>query len=219
MIHDGLTRHAVLNRRDDGSGRDSRTPRPRPVERMSFRAAPPGDKPAGEVTGPPQGFRSRLDRRTRAVLAGAAVAAVIVNAGAAWAYWHITGGETGHPNAGTAVELNLRGWSDPTVPLTPGGTGDLTVTVANGNDFGIRITSVSPSPDKVVADVEHRENGCVDPGVVVDKTVKVRWHVARNNVAAYTVRHGLTMAASSDPACVGATFSVPVLVSGVAGAS
>ena len=226
MIHDGLTRHDVLKRQGDGALRDSVPPRPRQVQRMSYSTPPVsrppilGDQPSGDGGGPRRGFRSRLDGRTRSVLIGAVVAALTVNAGAAWAYWHITRAEGGRAKSGTAVELNLSGRSDVNVPLRPGGTGDLTVMVTNGNGFPIRITSVSPGTAKVVADVEHRENGCVDPGVVVrDKAVKVRWHVERNSVAAYTVPHGLAMAASADPACAGATFTVPVLVSGVAGVS
>jgi hypothetical protein len=226
MIQDGLTRHDLFHRPDDGSVRDGVTPKPRSVDRMSFGTARvvPGsarhDEPTGDAAGPRRSFRSRLDGRTRRVLTGAAVAVVIVNAGAAWAYWRITGAETGRVDGGAVVELNQRGRSDLNVPLTPGGTGDLIVTVTNDNDFPLRITSVSPGADKVVADVEHRENGCVDPGVTVAvKRVSVRWHVTRNNVAAYTVPNGLTMAASADPACRGAIFTVPVLVSGVAGVS
>ena len=79
---------------------------------------------------------------------------------------------------------------------------------------------VSPGTDKVVADVEHRENGCVEPGVTVAQSAApVQWDVARNNVAAFTVPGGLTMAASTHAACTGAVFTVPVLVSAVAGVS
>lgn len=223
MIHEGLTRHDLLGRQDDGSTHDGVAPDPRPVEPMSFRTAPPihdptlTDEPTGGAARPRRSFRSRLDGRTRFVLASTVLAVVLVNAGAAWAYWQITGAETGPANGGAAVELNLRGRSDLNLPLTPGSTGDLIVTVTNDNNFPLRITSVSPGSDKVVADVEHRENGCLDPGVVVaEKSVPVDWEVARNNVAAFTVPHGLAMAASSDPACVGATFTVPVRVRGVA---
>jgi hypothetical protein len=60
----------------------------------------------------------------------------------------------------------------------------------------------------------------VDSGVTVaQQAVKVQWDVARNDVAAFTVPGGLAMAASSDPACAGAIFTVPVLVSAVSGVS
>jgi hypothetical protein len=227
MIRDGLTRYDLPGRRGDVSGHDGAAASPRPVEQLRFgtpprpvRAPVLDDKPAGGAPGRRRGFLGRLDRRTRSILTGAAVAAVIVNAGAVWAYWHITGSTTAQADADTVFELNLRGRSDLNKPLTPGGTGDLTVTVTNDSDFPIRIISLSPGTDKAVADVEHRENGCVDSGVTVaQQAVKVQWDVARNDVAAFTVPGGLTMAGSADPACAGAIFTVPVLVKAVSGVS
>jgi hypothetical protein len=176
-----------------------------------------------EVTGglrhrPWHGWMDRLDARTRSILTAAAIAIVIVNAGAAWAYWHIAGSAAGRPTTGTAVTMNLRGHSDLDRPLVPGGTGNLTVTVANDNDFPIRIASVAAGTGTIRADDEHREAGCVFHGVAVaHHSVKVRWNVPRNTVGAFTVPGGLTMAPEPDDACAGATFTVPVLVSGVAG--
>jgi hypothetical protein len=213
--------------RDEVARRDVHgiSPDLKSVERVSFSSTPQvisrpddDDEPTGDLRR--RGLLSRLDARTRSILLSAAAAAVVVNAGAVWAYWHITGSETGRANAGVVVELNLRGRSDLNVPLTPGSTGDLIVAVTNDNDFPVRITSVSPGAGNIVADAEHRENGCVNTGVVVTRdSVQVRWDVERNNVGAYTVPGGLTMAASSDPACAGAVFTVPVLVSGMAGVS
>ncbi|MEU8607776.1 hypothetical protein AB0C29_07230 [Actinoplanes sp. NPDC048791] len=224
MIRDELTRREVFHRRED----DVRPPDVVPVESSAveemravqeMRAV--DDEPTGDVTAArPQGFLSRLDARTRSILTAAAVAAVLVNAGVVWAYWQLTGSETGRANAGAVVELNLRGRSDLNKPLTPGSTGNLTVTLTNDNDFPIRITSVSPAPGTIMADDEHRENGCVDHGVTVaHDAVPVRWDVERNHVGAFIVPDGLAMAATSDPACAGAVFTVPVLVSGIAGVS
>jgi len=180
------------------------------------------EEPTGAVTvaSPRRGFLGRLNARTRSILTAAAIAAVLVNAGAVWTYWHITGSETGREHAGAVVEMNLRGRSNLNKPLTPGSTGDLTVTVTNDNNFPIRITSVLPGVGHVVADDEHRENGCVDHGVVVrSPSVEVQWDVERNKVGAFVVPNGLAMAATSGPACAGAVFTVPVLVNGVAGIS
>jgi hypothetical protein len=165
-----------------------------------------------------RGWLRRIDGRTRSILTGAAVAAIIVNAGAVWAYWQITGSETGRDTAGTVVELNLRARSDLNKPLVPGGSGNLTVTVTNDNDFPIRITSVAPGEGNIIADDEHREAGCTTTGVVVaQRSVKVEWDVPRNTIGAFTVPDGLAMGKGSDKACKGATFTVPVLVSGLAG--
>jgi len=228
VIRDGLTRRDVLARDGDGRTDGTAAPaRPVPPARSTVEPAPGADPAlADEPTDDPvhlsprRGWLSRLDRRTRSILTAAAIAAAVVNASAVWAYWHITGSATGRATAGTVVELNLRGRSDLNRPLTPGSTGNLTVTVTNDHAFPIRITSVRAAPGTVMADDEHRENGCVDSGVTVARQAfDVQWDVARNDVAAFTVPNGLVMNAPSHPACAGAVFTVPVLVGGTAGVS
>jgi hypothetical protein len=70
------------------------------------------EEPTWEVRHPGDQQRRRMDGRTRAILSAAAVAAVVVNAGAAWVYWQVTGSETGHWGGATTVELALRARSD-----------------------------------------------------------------------------------------------------------
>jgi hypothetical protein len=215
MIRDGLSRRDVLHRLDSGPAGDNGVRRVGPGYDPEL-----DDAPTGDVGVPRRSLVQRIDARTRSILTSAAVAAVIVNAGAVWAYWHITGSETARADAGTVVELNLRGRSDLDEPLSPGRTGDLIVTVTNDNDFPIRVTSVSPAVGNVVADDEHREAGCVRTGVVFAKdAVRVQWDVDQNHVGAFLVPDGLSMTSASDPACLGAVFTVPVLVRGVAGVS
>ncbi len=164
--------------------------------------------------------KRRLDRRGKVILSVAAVAAVLVNAGAAWAYWMLNGEGTGVAVAGTAVELKLTGRSDDSKPLYPGGTTNLTVTVTNQNDFPIKITSVSPGENAVTADPEHRSAGCRTTGVVVAQDVlPVSWEVPKNTIGVFTVPDGVRMTNSSDSACQGATFTIPVRANGVSNAS
>jgi hypothetical protein len=164
--------------------------------------------------------KGKLDRRGKVILSVAAAAAVLVNAGVAYAYWRLNGAGTSVAVAGTAVELKLQGKSDDSTPLYPGGTSDLTVTVANKNDFPIRIISVSPGPGDVTADTEHRAAGCRNTGVVVAQDViPVSWQVPKNTVGVFTVSDGLKMTNSSETACQGATFTIPVRASAVSAAS
>lgn len=159
--------------------------------------------------------RVRIDGRTRSILAAAAVAATIVNAGAVWAYWRVTDSETAATRSGGSVVMELRGRSSYTVPLQPGRTGDLTVTVVNDNGFPIRVTEVRPGTGNPVADDEHREAGCQETGVAFTRpAVAVDWEVPRNTVGAFTVPGGLTMAADADKACRDGFFVVPVQVEG-----
>ncbi len=172
------------------------------------------EEPTWEVR--PVGVRKRrrLDRRTRAILTGAAVAAIVANAGAAWAYWRVTGSETAEAGAG-AVSMALRARSDLDKPLRPGETGDLIVTVTNDSDFPVRVTSLTPGTGNIVADDEHRDAGCTEAVVAITQPrFEMSWEVRRNTIGAFTVRDGLVMRPNADPACIGAVFTVPVQVSG-----
>jgi hypothetical protein len=45
----------------------------------------------------------------------------------------------------------------------------------------------------------------------------VSWEVPKNTIGALSIPDGLRMAVSSNKACRGATFTIPVRVSGVSG--
>jgi len=173
------------------------------------------EEPTWEVRQPGDNRRRRLDRRTKVILSGAAVAAVVVNAGAAWMYWRITGSETAQAGAGS-VSMALRARSDLDKPLRPGQTTNIAVTVTNDYDFPIRITSLTPGAGNIVADDEHREAGCRVSAVSVTRPrFDVSWDVQRNTIGAFTVPDGLVMRPDADPSCAGAIFTVPVQVFGV----
>jgi hypothetical protein len=199
---DALTRRRVTGERNDGGVIELR---PADHEEPTWEVRLPGARP-----------KRRLDGRTRAILSAAAAAAIVVNAGAAWLYWRITGSETGHRDSGNAVELALRARSDLNRPLLRGQTGNLTVSVVNDNDFPIRITWIAPGPGTVVADAEHRDRGCKAAAVwMTGPRFEVSWEVQRNTVGAFTLAGALAMRADADAACDGATFTVPVRASGV----
>jgi hypothetical protein len=146
----------------------------------------------------------------------AAAAAMVVNAGAAWAYWRITGSQTGPASAETVIQLALRARSDLNRPLQPGQTGNMTVTVTNDYDFPIRITVVAPGSGNIVADDEHRDAGCRDAKVVLTQPrFAVTWEVAKNTIGAFVIPEALRMRADAAASCGGAMFTVPVQASGV----
>ena len=177
--------------------------------------------PLGEIVDAPRVPRAgaggrKIARRTQSILAVAAAVAVAVNAGAAWAYWEITGSATDGQAAGTAVELSLRASSDFNRPLTAGHTGNLTVSLANDYDFSVKISRVLRGDGKVVADDEHSDAGCEPTGVSMSREeFDVKWSVPRNTIGAFTIQDGLTMAADAKPECAGATFTLPIRVTGV----
>jgi hypothetical protein len=203
---DALTRRLEAGKKD-GTGRP---PQPIVLSQADH------EEPTWEVRHPGDVRRGRLDGRTRAILSGAAAAAIVVNAGAAWMYWRITGSHTGPASAETVVELALRARSDLNHPLMPGQTGSMTVTVTNDYDFPIRITAVTPGAGNIVADDEHRDAGCKESGVTVtEDRFAVDWEVPRNTIGAYTIPAALTMRADANPECAGGVFTVPIQASGM----
>jgi hypothetical protein len=175
------------------------------------------EEPTWEVRHPSDSRKRRLDGRTKSILAIAAALAIVVNAGAAWSYWHFTGYGGGPASEDSAVSMALRARSDYNVPLTPGRIGSLVVTVTNGYEFPIRIRSLTPGVGNIVADDEHREAGCTDvESVAMTKSsFAVSWDVRRNTIGAFTVPVALVMRPGAAKACRGATFTVPVQVFGV----
>jgi len=173
------------------------------------------EEPTWEVRHPGDQRRRRWDGRTRAILSLAAVAAVLVNAGAAWIYWRVTGSETGHWAGATTVEIALRARSDLNRPLFAGQSGTLAVTVTNDYDYPIRITSVTAGAGNIVADPEHRDAGCKDPKVRLSRDrFVVSWEVPRNTIGAFTLPGALVMRPDAAAVCNGAVFTVPIHVSG-----
>lgn len=188
-----------------------------------------GRKPAAEIElGPaeheeptwevyrPGAPRRRFDRRARAILTAAAAAALLANAGAAWAYWRFNGPDAEpagrrQVTAGTPFEMALSATSDPAQALATGRAGNLVVTVTNQHPVPIRITAIRPGPGRVVADDAHRDAGCSAPRVEVKRAeIAVSWEVPRNTVGAFVVPGALSMRAGGPAACQGATFSVPM---------
>ncbi|MEU4618911.1 hypothetical protein AB0G04_02870 [Actinoplanes sp. NPDC023801] len=168
------------------------------------------EEPTWEVRQP--GPRRRFDRRARMILSVAAVAALLANAGAAWAYWRFNSpAPEDEWVAASRVEVSLTAISDPVRPLRPGSTGNLTVTVTNQHASTVQVTSIVPGPGPVVADDAHREAGCVAPRVEFTRPqFAVSWEVPRNTVGAFILNDALTMRGGGSAACQGATFTVPV---------
>ncbi len=162
----------------------------------------------------------KVDRRSKVVLSAAGAAFIAVNAGVAYAFWKLTGDGTATAVAGSAIELNLSGVSDDNKPLFPGGTSNLTVTVANDNAFPITVTTLSPGSGKAVADEAHRKAGCVNTGVVITASVhEVAWTVPKNSVGVFRLPDGIKMTNQSDTTCQGATFTIPVQATAISAAS
>jgi len=156
-----------------------------------------------------------LSRRSKAVLAVAGALALLVNGGVAWAYWRISGTGTTAATAATVANLQVSGASYPDLPLFPGARGGLVVTVKNPNSFPVIVKRVMPGPGPVTADEAHRSAGCNQNGVsLVRNSFSVSWPIPANSQKIFPISNSVAMSNASDNACQGATFSIPLSVSG-----
>ncbi|GAA3351477.1 hypothetical protein GCM10020358_81300 [Amorphoplanes nipponensis] len=161
----------------------------------------------------------RLDRRGRLVLAVAATVAVLVNSGAAWAYWRLDAAAAA-PAPGGPVELTLQARSDDGAALSPGAAVGLTVTVTNRYAFPVRVVAVRAGSGAVTADPAHHDAGCRGTGLAVAADSRpVSWEVPRNTIGVFIMPGALRMTGAADPACRGAVFTVPVRATGVGASS
>jgi hypothetical protein len=157
----------------------------------------------------------RSSLRARPVIVAAVVAVLTVTGGAAWALWQVTGSRATSAATQDAVELRLVGRPDPDRPLYPGAKVDLVVTVHNDNSFPVLVNVLRMGTAPVTADQAHRNAGCITTGVaLVASPMTVTWRVNPNARKDFILTEGLTMSNDSDSACQGATFSVPLTVSG-----
>lgn len=135
--------------------------------------------------------------------------------GAAWALWALSGMGTISSSAGTVTELELIAQPDPAKALFPGLRTGLAVVVHNNNRFPVIITSVQPGNTPISVDEEHRRLGCVHHGVALTKrSFSVLWRVPAQRSANFAISNSITMSNASETACQGATFTVPIAVSG-----
>jgi hypothetical protein len=154
--------------------------------------------------------------RKSKILVAAAISLVVMAAlGIAFAEWTATSSNgKAYAKAKTAVNLSTNA-ETATATLYPGKTGgDAKITVANDNDYKIRLTTING-------------NGTItsDKGVACDASTGVTFtnqtlpdttasDVAAHSTLTLTLTGSTAMDNTSDNTCQGAVFTIPVAVSG-----
>ncbi|MGZ5295148.1 MAG: hypothetical protein ACXWH5_14350 [Actinomycetota bacterium] len=161
---------------------------------------------------------------TKKLTAGTIVLGVALAASVAFAAWTATGTGSGYTQATTASALSTVDVSaSTTAQLYPGGTGDVEIRVSNPNPYPVLVTSVSGSglPGGITSDTV----GCSGAGtglVFTDQTgltIAVPAAVgATPGEASETLTGAVAMTNASVNACQGATFAIPVTLSGASNA-
>lgn len=157
--------------------------------------------------------RTLLPPRALHAAAVAGALTLALGAGSAYAYWSSTGAGGGSATAGTMQTVSVDAFisgDNPQSALIPGGTADVIVRVTNPNPYPVRIYSVSPAGPPT-ADTAHPD--CTATGVTFAGTgspLSPETAVAANTTTLLTLPGTAAMDTTSQSACQGATFHLPV---------
>jgi hypothetical protein len=162
-------------------------------------------------------MRKQVSRK----LAVVTTMAVLLVVGLVFAAWTTNGTGSGYAKAGTAQALGTVDVSaSTTATLYPGGpAGDVTIRISNPNTYPVTVTGVSSS-GAITPDAGHA--GCTTTGVsYADQTglsISVPAKVGAVNGETQTTLSGAaSMSNASVDGCQGATFTIPVTLSGASG--
>jgi hypothetical protein len=161
----------------------------------------------------------------RPIIGGAITLLVLGAVGLVYAAWTASGGGSGYAEATSAQALTTVDVSaSTTATLYPGADGDLLLRIHNPNPYPVQVTDVTGN-GTITSDASHStcgSDGSHPTGVtftnqtgqtinVPDATTNSGDGVGNKQV---TLSGAVHMSNSSDNSCQGATFTVPVSLSG-----
>ncbi len=143
------------------------------------------------------------------------VPAACVLAGASWgtayAYFTSSGHGTGSGSVGTMQTVTISSATvNPSTPLLPGGSGDVTLKVTNPNSFAVTLVSVTGTGGTITADSGHP--GCTTTGVTFTNQTGLSTVIPANSTTAVDLPGAAAMSTASSAGCQGATMSIPVTI-------
>jgi hypothetical protein len=144
------------------------------------------------------------------------VVVVLTAAGLVYAAWTTSGSGSGYAKAQSAQALaSVDVSATTTASLYPGASGNVQIRLSNPNPYPVRITSVTGS-GAVTADAGHAS--CVTTGVTFADQTGLTADVAANGTTDRTFTGAAQMSNASDNGCQGATFTIPVTLTGASNA-
>jgi hypothetical protein len=153
----------------------------------------------------------------RRVVAAGVTLLGLAAAGLVYAAWTATGGGSGYAKAGSAQALTTTDVSASTAAtLYPGADGDVLIRITNPNPYPVRLTDVTGN-GAVTADAGHSTCGSDaghPTGVTFTNQTSQTIDVAASSSTQTTLTNAAHMSNASDDSCQGATFTIPVSLSG-----
>jgi|SRR5215210_3894758 len=154
------------------------------------------------------------------VIGGAVTLLVLGVVGLVYAAWTANGTGSGYAKAGTAQALSTVDVSaSTTASLYPGTDGNVLIRIKNPNPYPVTVTSVNGN-GTISADATHATAGCTNANTGVTYTNQATNIVvpANNGETETTLNNAAHMSNASDNGCQGATFTIPVTLSGASSA-
>jgi hypothetical protein len=148
--------------------------------------------------------------RTAAVAVAVGMATVLAG-GTAWAWWSSTGTGSGSGTTGNVIALTTTASTPSTTTLLPDGSAPLVLTVTNPNPMPVVVTGVQLDGSRAVG-VSGAQGGCATPPLTVNATTNLT--LAGGSTTTVTVPAAITLGSTAASGCQGATFTVPVLLTG-----
>lgn len=156
-----------------------------------------------------------FSRKRGLISTGMAVIALAV-VGLVYAAWTASGGGQGYAKATSAQALSTVDVSaSTTATLFPGANGDVLIKVSNPNGYPIRVSGVAGA-GPITADAGHP--ACTTTGVTYTDQTGLSIDVPAGGQTQATLAGTAHMSNASDNGCQGATFTVPVSLSGASNA-
>jgi hypothetical protein len=159
-----------------------------------------------------------LGKRRLIFAAVTVIALVIVSLG--YAAWTSSGNGSGVAKASTAQALTT-GVATAVAGLYPGATAALTVDVTNPNPYPVTVTDVTGN-GTITADASHSTCGQDvghPTGVTYTDQHTLSISVPANGSTSASLSNSVHMSNTSDNSCQGATFTIPVSLTGASAAT
>jgi hypothetical protein len=150
----------------------------------------------------------------RAITLTVFLASILISS-VALASWLASGTGSGFAKATTAQSLTTSTVAA-VADLYPGGTGDLKITINNPNPYPVRVTQIARTADPITSDAGAACDASTGVSMTTPQAVTI--DIAAGGSATSTLAGVMAMSNASDNSCQGATFTVPVSVSGASNA-
>jgi hypothetical protein len=172
--------------------------------------------PAASGANPYKELKMRHIIGKRQLVTGLLTVLVLGVVGSVYAAWTTSGSGSGYAKAGSAQALTTIDVSASTAAtLYPGANGDVLIKVNNPNPYPVRITDVTGN-GTITADSGHAT--CVTTGVTFTDQHSQTIDIAASAQTQSTLTGAAHMSNASDNGCQGATFTIPVSLTGTSNA-